>query len=171
LNETWLSAYIELGHSYIAIKNDEEALKYYLKAIRIANLTNQDIKDNLVFQRAGSIYIEMEKWEDARVMFLMCAEQFKTSFSFFNLGVANYNLGFYDEAEKVLAMVNLMDSSNALTWAYLALSLLRKQSPPINSAYQCINESFKLGLSDVPLLQSIFVACLNAKQYRMAREV
>jgi tetratricopeptide (TPR) repeat protein len=59
-------------------------------------------------------------------MFLMCAEQFKTSFSFFNLGVANYHLGFYDEAEKVLAIVNLMDSSNALTWAYLALSLLSK---------------------------------------------
>jgi len=68
----------------------------------------------------------MEKWEDARVMFLMCAEQFKTSFSFFNLGVANYNLGLYDEAEKVLAIVNLMDSSNALTWAYLSLSLLQK---------------------------------------------
>ena len=68
----------------------------------------------------------MEKWEDARVMFLLCAESFKTSFSFFNLGVANYNLGLYDEAEKVLAIVNLMDSSNSLTWAYLALSLLRK---------------------------------------------
>jgi len=135
LNETWLVAYIELAHSYAAIKNDEEALKYYLKAIRIANLTGQEIKDNLVFQRAGSIYIGLEKWEDARVMFLMCAEQFKTSFSFFNLGVANYHLGFYDEAEKVLAIVNLMDSSNALTWAYLALSLLSKHSPPINSAY------------------------------------
>ena len=59
-------------------------------------------------------------------MFLMCAEQFKTLFSFFNLGVANYNLGLYDEAEKVLAIVNLMDSSNALTWAYLSLSLLQK---------------------------------------------
>jgi hypothetical protein len=39
VNETWLVAYIELAHSYAAIKNDEEALKYYLKAIRIANLT------------------------------------------------------------------------------------------------------------------------------------
>lgn len=41
---------------------------------------------------------------------MMCAEQFKTSFSFFNLGVTNYNLGLFDEAEKVLAIVNLMDS-------------------------------------------------------------
>jgi hypothetical protein len=42
-------ASIELAHSYAAVKNDEEALKYYLKAIRIANLTGQEIKDNLVF--------------------------------------------------------------------------------------------------------------------------
>lgn len=56
----------------------------------------------------------------------MCAEQFKTSFSYFNLGVASYYLGLYDEAERVLAIVNLMDSSNSLTWSYLALSLLKK---------------------------------------------
>jgi len=73
-DETYLVAYIELAHSYFSIKNNEEALKYYLKTIRIANLTSQEIKDNLVFQRAGTIYIEMEKWEDARVMFLLCAE-------------------------------------------------------------------------------------------------
>lgn len=68
-------------------------------------------------------------------MFLMCAESFKTSFSFFNLGVANYYLGAFEEAEKVLAIVNLMDGSNALTWAYLTLSLLSKPQPPVNSAY------------------------------------
>lgn len=64
-----------------------------------------------------------------------------------------------------------MDSSNALTMAYLALSLLKKPSPPINAAYQCINEAFKLGLSDIQLLKRIFEACLDSKQYRTAREV
>ena len=85
--------------------------------------------------------------------------------------MASYNLGLYDEAERVLAIVNLMDSSNSLTWAYLALSLLKKNSPPINSAYQCINEAFKLGISDAQILQTIFEACLKVKQYRIAREV
>lgn len=59
-------------------------------------------------------------------MFLMCAESFKTSYSYLNLGIASYHLGMYDEAEKVLGVVNFMDSSNALTWAYLTLSLLKK---------------------------------------------
>lgn len=40
MNETWLSSYIELGHIYLALKDNEQALMYYLKAIRISNLTN-----------------------------------------------------------------------------------------------------------------------------------
>ena len=84
------------------------------------------MNDPLLFQRAGSIYISEEKWEDARVMFLMCAEQHKTAFSYYNLGVASYNLGLFDEAEKVLGVVNFMDPNNTLTWAYLTLALLNK---------------------------------------------
>ena len=68
-------------------------------------------------------------------MFLMCAEDYKTAFSHFNLGVACYQLGEYDEAEKVLSLVNYMDPSAAETWAYLALVLLKKDDPPINAAY------------------------------------
>ena len=59
---------------------------FYLKAITIANLTAQDITDALLYQRAGSIYILEHKWEDARVMFLMCSEQFKTSYAFDSSG-------------------------------------------------------------------------------------
>ena len=81
-------------------------------------------------------------------MFLMCSEQFKTSFSYFNLGVASYNLGLFEEAEKVLGVVNFMDASNTLTWAYLTLTVLHKQSPPINAAFETMNEALKLGLSD-----------------------
>lgn len=171
MDPKWLPAYIEAGHAYLNLKQPLDALNYYLKAIRIANLTGQEVKDSLLFQRAGSIYISEEKWEDARVMFLMCAEQHKTAFSYFNLGVASYNLGLYDEAEKVLGVVNFMDSQNTLTWAYLTLALLKKQNPPINSAFQTMNEALKLGLSDQGLLKDIFHACLEQGQFRAARDV
>lgn len=68
-------------------------------------------------------------------MFLLCADQYKTAFSYFNLGVACYKLGNYNEAEKVLGAVNFLDSTDTLTWAYLTLSLLNKQQPPLNSAF------------------------------------
>jgi tetratricopeptide (TPR) repeat protein len=104
-------------------------------------------------------------------MFLMCSEQYKTSYSYFNLGVASYNLGLYDEAEKVLGVVNFMDSSNTLTWAYLTLSLLNKKDPPINAAFETMNEALKLGLADQSLLVEIFDACLRVGQYKAARDV
>ena len=29
-------------------------------------------------------------WEDARVMFLMCAKEFNKAYAYFNLGIADY---------------------------------------------------------------------------------
>ena len=135
IKNTWLEGYIEIGHAQYKQGDYEKALEAYLKAIRIANLSGQEVKDQLVFQRAGHIYIKLEKWEDAKVMFLMCAEDYKTAFSHFNLGVACYNLGEYEEAERVLGLVNYLDPTNADTWAYLALVLLKKDNPPLNAAY------------------------------------
>ena len=60
-----------------------------------------------------------------------------------------------------MGVVNFMDASNTLTWAYLTLTLLRKQSPPINAAFETMNEALKLGLSDQLLLKDIFFACLD----------
>jgi tetratricopeptide (TPR) repeat protein len=104
-------------------------------------------------------------------MFLMCSEQFKTSYAYFNLGVSAYHLGLFDEAEKVLGVVNYMDSSNTLTWAYLTLTLLQKENGPMNAAFETMNEALKLGLADVSLLQAIFSACLKSGQSRAARDV
>ena len=171
MDAKWLNGYINWGHCLHQLKQMPEALAIYLKAIRVANLTNQEIEDALLYQRAGSIYIHQQKWEDARVMFLLCAEQYMTSFSYFNLGVANYKLNNYDEAERVLGVVNFMDSSNTLTWAYLTLALLNKKNPPVNAAFQTMNEALKLGLSDIPLLKEMFTANIRVGQYRAAHIV
>lgn len=161
LKNTWLEGYIEIGHAHYKQGDNERALASYLKAIRIANLTQQEIKDQLVFQRAGHVYIQLKKWEDAKVMFLMCAEDYKTAFSHFNLGVACYNLGEYDEAERVLSLVNYLDPTNAETWAYLALVLLKKDEPPLHAAYQTMNESLKLGLTKCAVMLEITLSWLD----------
>lgn len=100
----------------------------------------------------------------------MCAEDYKTAFSHFNLGVACYNLGEYDEAERVLSLVNYMDPSNAETWAYLALVLLKKDSPPLNAAYQTMNEAIKLGLNNAEVLHEIALTWLDLNCYKQLLE-
>lgn len=101
-------------------------MESYTKAIRVSNLTREEINDELVYHRAGTIYIQQGLWEDAKVMFLMCSDQFKTSYAFFNLGVAACRLESYEEAESVLSHANYLDPSHAETWAYLTLVLLRQ---------------------------------------------
>jgi tetratricopeptide (TPR) repeat protein len=170
LDNTFIDGFVQLGHCHFKLGNNTEAIKAYLRAIRVANLTQTEIKDQLVYQRAGHIYIKEEKWEDARVMFLMCAESYRTAFSYFNLGVASYNLGEFNEAERVLSLVNYMDPLHAKTWAYLCLVQLKRPDPPVNSAYQTMNEAFKLGLTDIWILQEIGLAWADANSFKASRE-
>lgn len=109
-------------------------------------------------------------WEDARVMFMMCASDYGKAFSYFNLGVADFNLGLMDEAEKMLAHVNYMDPNHAETWAYLTLVLLKKTPAKVNAAYQCMNEAFKLGLKNPMLSQHIFYEWVQIESAKGASE-
>ena len=48
----WVQGYIEIGHAHYKMnqqKNNEAALKSYMKAIRIGNLSGQEITDQLVY--------------------------------------------------------------------------------------------------------------------------
>lgn len=93
-----------------------------MKAIRVCGLFNLELSDsNLLYQLAGDCYTRLEKYEDATVMFLLAAEEFKSAFSFYRLGYANYHLGKLDDAEKELALANSLDSQCAETWGYLTL--------------------------------------------------
>lgn len=100
----------------------------------------------------------------------MCAEDYKTAFSHFNLGVACYYLAEYDEAERVLSLVNYMDPSNAETWAYLALVLLKKEEPPLNAAYQTMNEAVKLGLANGEVMYEIALSWSDLECYKQVLE-
>jgi tetratricopeptide (TPR) repeat protein len=68
-------------------------------------------------------------WEDARVMFLMCCNpqhpEYNKSYAYFNLGIADLNLGHMEEAEKMFSHCNFMNPRNSETWGYLALVLLK----------------------------------------------
>ena len=100
----------------------------------------------------------------------MCAEDFKTSFSYFNLGVASYHLGEFEEAEKVLSITNYMDPTHAPTWAYICLTLLKKKNPPLFAAYQTMNESIKLGLRDSWVLHEIALAWVDLNSFKASKE-
>ena len=103
-------------------------------------------------------------------MFIMCAEDYKTAFAYYNLGVASYHLGEYEEAERVLSLVNYMDPTHALTWAYLALVLLKKPDAPLFAAYQTMNEAIKLNLTDSGVMYEIAMSWIEHNSFIAAKD-
>mmetsp|Transcript_65588 Transcript_65588/g.90695 ORF Transcript_65588/g.90695 Transcript_65588/m.90695 type:complete len:229 (+) Transcript_65588:1424-2110(+) len=160
---------MQLGHCFFKQQKWEQALEQYTKAIRVSNLTREEITDELIYHRAGTIYIQQELWEDAKVMFLMCSDQFKTSFAFFNLGVAACRLESYEEAEAVLSHANYLDPSHADTWAFLTLVLLRNDERYF-AAFQTMNEAIKLNLSNVDLTLEIAQEWIQLGSFKGAKE-
>lgn len=62
IDSTFINGFIELGHCHFNLNQNQVALKNYLRAIRVANLTQTEITDQLVYQRTGHLYIKEEKW-------------------------------------------------------------------------------------------------------------
>jgi len=127
-------AYIQFGHCKFMLGEHDEALNSYYKAIRVSNLKKNDLNDSLLSQRMGGILIQKKKWEDAKVVFEMCANKYETAYSYLNLGIACCYLGDYQNAENLLKKANILDTSNADVWGYMSLVMLNK-GPRVYNAY------------------------------------
>lgn len=171
VDPTLTEAYILFGHCKFLLGQDEyeNAKNAYYKAIRIANLLGTELKDALLHQRIGSILIQQKKWHDAKVMFEMCASNYDTAFSFMNLGVSCLYLKEYTNAEKVLQKANILDTTNPDVWGYITLAML-KNDCRINSAFQSLKESIRLGIYNTDLLLDIGQAFAEQEQNLTAKK-
>lgn len=71
-----------------------------------------------------------------------------------NLGVACLYLKEYENAEKVLSKANIFDTSNPNVWGYMTLAMLLN-GKRINSAFQALKESIRLGIENCDLMLDI----------------
>lgn len=85
-------AHVLYGHCQWLLKNNQPALDSYMKAIRLSNMARKELKDKLLYQRLGGIFISLKKWNDAKAIFEICAEKYQTAYAYMNLGIACLNL-------------------------------------------------------------------------------
>jgi tetratricopeptide (TPR) repeat protein len=114
-----------LGNSYYFAKRYEESREAYLKSIRLASLKGIPYPDPLVYQRVGYIYVLQHKWLDAKVMFEVALPEDKTTLGCNSMGIALMNIQQYEEAKYFFSLANYLDPTNADTWAYLSLIILK----------------------------------------------
>jgi tetratricopeptide (TPR) repeat protein len=133
---------------------NDEALNSYYKAVRVSNLKKKDLNDALLSQRMGGILIQKKKWEDAKVVFEMCANKYETAYSYLNLGIACCYLGDYQNAENLLKKANILDTSNADVWGFMALVMIKK-GPRVYNAYQSMKQAVFRGINNSELMYDV----------------
>ena len=147
-------AYIQYGHCKFMLEKYDEALESYYKAIRVSNLKREEMSDSLLLQRLGGILIQKKKWEDAKVIFEMCANKYENAYSYLNLGIACCYLGNYQDAENLLKKANILDTSNADVWGYMTLVMLNN-GPRIYNAYQSKKQAIALLIHNNDLMYDV----------------
>jgi len=71
-DEQNLPCICSIGHCQFLAGRLPEAEQAYIRALRVASFSGQNLEDPLVLQRLGSIYVQQQQYEEASVIFEQC---------------------------------------------------------------------------------------------------
>nr|XP_006824936.1 PREDICTED: tetratricopeptide repeat protein 18-like [Saccoglossus kowalevskii] len=139
-----------LGHLQYLVGNIAEAKGCYERTLSFV----ADAREmHSIFLRLASIYLQEEKYEDAKNTFLLACKKSPSCVSWLGVGIACYRLGELSEAEDALSEANILNNTDAEVWGYLSLVCLKTARQL--EAEQAYKYALKVGLQDENLLEEI----------------
>jgi len=106
-----------------------------------------------IYMRLASIYLQEERFQDAKTTFLLACKKSPSCVSWLGVGIACYRLGELSEAEDALSEANVLNNNDPEVWAYLSLVCLKTNRRL--EAEQAYKYAVKLNLEEGPLLAEI----------------
>jgi tetratricopeptide (TPR) repeat protein len=139
------------GRIYTVQGKLTEAQQAYETALSVA----QESQDALLYLRIGSIYLKLQRYEDAKNMYLQACKYWPCGIAWLGVGISYYRLDDLIHAEQSLNEANIQNNLDPNVWAYLALVCARQQR--FEEAQKALKESIKHGLNDEELKKEIGV--------------
>ncbi|XP_068990747.1 cilia- and flagella-associated protein 70 [Neodiprion pinetum] len=133
-----------MGHCHLKVGSFDQAMYCY----EFANCSFDRPEDlHLAQLRLGYLYLDTDKYEAARKLFLVVCKNSPTCRSWLGVGIASYYLNDMKNAEKSLTEANNLSMHNAEVWGYLCLVNMSLQR--YDEFLQCYRQVLKNNLSNV----------------------
>ncbi|KAL0488759.1 TTC18, partial [Acrasis kona] len=138
-----------MGRSYAAQENSLESLKAYETAMSVA----KESTDPLLYLRVGKIYLELERFEDAKSTYLLACKYWPCGIAWLGVGISYYRLEDMVHAEQCLNEANIQNNLDPNVWAYLTLVCIRQER--FEEAEKALKESLRHQLKNGPLKDEV----------------
>ncbi|XP_056020638.1 cilia- and flagella-associated protein 70-like isoform X4 [Ostrea edulis] len=143
-------AWALMGHVKYMTNDVEASRDCYERTI---SFTIDAAEMHSIYLRLASIYLQEEKFSNAKNTFLMACKRSPSCVSWLGVGIACYRLGELAEAEDALSEANILNNTDPEVWGYLSLVCLKTGRQL--EAEQAYKYALKLNLVDYDLLTEI----------------
>ncbi|CAG2258083.1 Cilia- and flagella-associated protein 70 [Mytilus edulis] len=143
-------AWALMGHVKYMIGDTENAKDCYERTISFLHDASEM---HSIYLRLASIYLQDQRFQDAKNVFLMACKKSASCVSWLGVGIACYRLNELGEAEDALSEANILNNADPEVWAYLSLVCLKTGRQL--EAEQAYKYAIKLNLQDTDLLNEI----------------
>jgi tetratricopeptide (TPR) repeat protein len=134
----------------------EEAAFAYNKAIDLINKETPPTPPPLrLLVRLGSLYLNLNRFEDAKNIYLMGAGSWQTCSMWLGVGISLLRLEQFGEAETALQEANIRNNRSGAVWGYMCLLCLNSGSTRLTQADHAREVAERLSLEDATLLREL----------------